>query len=92
MTKKNEVLRFCREMRRLKTSQVIRWGLDNYHTRAERDVRELAEEGLIWRMRSDLKEKLYPKSREDVWSVLPEDRNGITFKEEKIGKQAQICF
>lgn len=72
-THKDDLYLFIKGRGRCRTSEVIRWGLDNYYTRADRTARELAEEGLIWRMREDLRDMFYD-TKEDVWSVYEADR------------------
>jgi hypothetical protein len=50
-----------------KTSEVIRFGLSIYHTRADRDARDLAGEGKIERMSKDDTDFYYPGINEEVW-------------------------
>lgn len=53
----------------MKTSDVIKWGIENHSNRAERNARELANEGKIFRMSKDNKEFMFGKIREEVWVV-----------------------
>jgi len=72
---KQKLLEFIKARHHVKTSEVIRWGLDNYHTRADRDARDLASEGRIRRMNPEVQERLYKYLREDVWEYI-EVNNG----------------
>jgi len=73
-SKKDQLLAYIRARGRCRTSDVIRWGLDNHHTRSERDARDLAAEGKIWRMRDDIKMMVYGNIKEDVWSTYLVDK------------------
>ena len=37
-------------------------------------ARELKAQGKIWRMDERLKKSLFPDCKEDIWSVIPEDK------------------
>lgn len=50
-----------------KSSDVVRWGLENYHIRSERDCRDFAKEGLIKRMDDQEKMLTFGPISEDVW-------------------------
>lgn len=68
LSKKNQLKIWLKEKEFAKTSEVVSWGLRNYHIRAERDCRDFAGEGLIRRLTS--KEKTFrgfSKSIEDIW-------------------------
>ena len=65
-TKKQQVEDFIKEKPR-KTSDVIRFGLSIFHTRADRDARDLAEEGKIERMTEEDRNFYYPGINEEVW-------------------------
>ena len=73
---KGDLLEFIKARHHVKTSEVIRWGLDNYHTRADRDARDLAAEGKIRRMNPEVRDRLYGHIREDIWEYIGEG-NGI---------------
>jgi len=67
-SKKDQLLDFIQARHYAPTHEVIRWGLDNLHIRADRDCRDLAQEGKIRRMTEE--EKLtsrWARSKEDVW-------------------------
>jgi len=73
-SKKEQLYDWVVKKGRCRTSDIIRWGLENYHTRAERDARDLAQEGKIWRVKDIVKMAIAPKSKEDLWSVYAADR------------------
>jgi len=58
--------RFTHELAELSIHEHI----NDPYTRA----RELARKGKIWRVREELRKLYWPKSNEEVWSVIPEDR------------------
>ncbi|MFA6142479.1 MAG: hypothetical protein WC738_04200 [Candidatus Omnitrophota bacterium] len=68
--KKEQLFEFIKARRYVKTSDVIRWGLDNYHNRADRDARDLAGEGRIRRMNTEVKERIFGHLKEDVWETV----------------------
>ena len=69
LTKKEELLKWLKERRRAKTSEVIRWGVDNYSNRSERNARQLAKEGKIKRMDEWHKIAIYGDTKEEAWVV-----------------------
>jgi glutamine cyclotransferase len=74
LSKKDQLYNWIKSKGRCKTSDIMRWGLDNFHIRSDRDCRELASEGRIWRMNKFTKTAAYPKTKEDVWSVYESDK------------------
>ena len=69
-SKKEQLLDYMRQMRWTKTSAIIKWGLDNFHTRSERDARDMAQEGKIKRMDKDEKVFRFGNIKEDVWIAI----------------------
>ena len=65
---------YIRARGRCRTSDVIRWGLDNHHTRSERDARDLAAEGKIWRVRDEIALVIIGETKEEIWSVYLGDK------------------
>lgn len=49
-TKKELLWGWCREKQEFSKIDVTRWGMENYHLRAVRDVQEWAEEGKLQRI------------------------------------------
>lgn len=66
-SKKQQLREWILSRRGVRTSEVIAWGQQNYHNRAERDARDLAKAGLIERMGQEKKAKIFGDTREDVW-------------------------
>ena len=65
-SKKQQLLEWIKQRHYVRTKDVIRWGLENYHIRADRDCRDFAREGLIRRM--DKNEKAFRFGcKDDVW-------------------------
>lgn len=71
LPKKDQLYLFIKDCVWCPTSKVIRWGLDNFHTRAERDARDLATEGRLRRL-TDEEKRMYGfgQSKEEVWRVI----------------------
>ena len=74
LPKKSQLYEWIKKQGRVRTSEVIAWGLDNYHIRADRDCRDLAQEGKIWRANDTVKFVCIGKTKEDLWSTHPADR------------------
>lgn len=53
-----------------KSSEVLQWGIDNYHNRALRDVQKICEQGKIRRLTNKEKIMVFGKIREGVWSPV----------------------
>ena len=68
--KKEQILDFIRQRKRVRTSDVIRFGLSIYTTRGDRYARDLAEEGRIKRLSDWNKRMLFGKTREDIWEFI----------------------
>lgn len=79
MTAKLKLLLWLSERKTAKTSEAIRYALDNYSDRGDRNCRLLAEEGLIRRLSDREKDHIGVFSKEGVW--------GITEKGETEAKQ-----
>lgn len=67
LPKKDQLLIWIKRNKYVYTHDVQNWGSHNYHSRAERDARELAEEHGIRRMTE--KEKVFYgfKHKDAVW-------------------------
>jgi len=51
----------------MRTSGVIRWGIENHSNTASRKARVLCEEGKIERMDKETKLRWFGKMKESVW-------------------------
>ncbi len=67
---KTKLYDFIKSKGRVKTSEIIQWGCRNFSNRADRNARQLAEEGLIKRMDKEKKIRYYGNIGEDVWEVI----------------------
>lgn len=68
LSKKDQLLVWLQEKKYIPTSDVIRWGSENFCNRAERNARQLSGEGKIRRMTSQEKARYgYGKSLEEIW-------------------------
>ena len=76
LSKKEEIYQFIKRRGRVRTSDVIKFSSSIFHNRGDRDARDLAEEGRIWRIREDIKLSIleYKDSKEEIWSIYPSDR------------------
>lgn len=66
-TKKEMLMDEIRARKIMRTSEVIRWGMDHFSNRADRDMRQLAENGIVRRMDERMKLLTFGNTREDVW-------------------------
>ena len=69
-TSKNLLYGWLKKRGHAKTSEIIQWGCRNFSNRADRNARQLAEEGLIKRMDKEKKIRYYGNIGEDVWEVI----------------------
>jgi hypothetical protein len=69
-SKKQQLLEYIKARKEVKTHEVIAWGLDNRHIRADRDCRDLAREGKICRLSKEEKDFRYWHCKEDVWRYI----------------------
>jgi len=69
-TKKAQLLDYLRAKKWCRTSEVILWGTRNFCNRAERNARQLAEEGKIKRMSDEDKKFYFAGAKEDVWVAV----------------------
>lgn len=74
MTKKDMLYEFIKKKGRCRTSDVIKWGTENYYNRADRTARDLASEGKIWRVKDEIAMIIIGETREDLWSVYLADK------------------
>ena len=69
-SKKQQLLEWMKEKHWVKTSDVVAWGLQNRHIRAERDARDFAEQGLLKRMDKDEKILRFGNIKDDIWIYI----------------------
>lgn len=68
LSKKDQLLAWIQEKGHARTSDVVKWGSANFSGRAERNARQLAEEGKIRRMDDSEKARYgYGRSKEEIW-------------------------
>jgi len=70
MTDKEKLYNFIRFKKIIPTHEVLRWGLENYSNRAERNARQLAEEKKIIRLTKEEKEFLNIDTSQGVWRLM----------------------
>ena len=64
---KDNLLKEIKRHSYMKTSSVIRWGINNHTNTAERKARLLCEEGKIERMDKKTSLRLFGKMKEKIW-------------------------
>ena len=67
---KTRLYLWLRERKWAKTSEILRWGTDNYSNRADRNCRLLAQEGKIKRMDKQKKICYFGHIAEEVWEII----------------------
>jgi len=64
---KDNLLKEIKRRGYMRTSGVIRWGIENHSNTASRKARVLCEEGKIERMDKETKLRWFGKMKESVW-------------------------
>ena len=54
----------------VRTSEIIRWGCENYSNRANRNKQEFVQMGLLKRLSHEEKDRLFGLLKEDVYEVM----------------------
>jgi hypothetical protein len=70
LTDKEKLLYEIQHRKVMKTSDVLRWGSENYSNRAERNMRQLAKEGKVVRMGQLAKQIYFGPIGEDAWEIV----------------------
>lgn len=73
-TKREQLFDFIRDRRWVKTSDIARYGTENFSNRAMRDARQLCQENKIFRMREDLKRLRFSGTVEDVYTIYENEK------------------
>lgn len=66
---KDALLAEIRRVGVMKTSDVLRWGIENFSNRAERNMRQLAKEGKVQRLEREDKVARFGDIKQDVWEL-----------------------
>lgn len=72
-TKKEQIYDFIKQRGRVRTSELIKFGLSIYTNRGDRYGRDLMEEKKIGRLKQDLKDIFYGNTREEIWTIYPHE-------------------
>ena len=80
-TQQDQVYEFIKGKGRAFTHEVNVWGDNNHINSSGSRARELKAKGLIWRMNREMKKLLYGDCKEEVWSVLKQDKEQPCFIE-----------
>ena len=83
LSQKEQIYEFIKSQGRAKTHEVIIFGANNHINDAKERARQLKSEGLVWRMSKGMKRAVFGECKEEVWSILPEDK-------EEPNEQAEI--
>lgn len=70
MNAKEKLLAEIQRRQIMKTSDVIRYGMENFSNRAERNMRQLHVDGKVIRMPEEEKLIKYGNLKEEIWKVL----------------------
>ncbi len=66
-TAKDKLFDWIKTRQWTKTSDVLKWGTDNYSNRALRNAQQLCEDGLIRRLSEEEKHRIVGVCKEDIW-------------------------
>jgi hypothetical protein len=67
LSKKEQLRLWIKSKEFARTSEVIRWGSDNFTNRADRYARDLAEEGFLRRLTLEEERFRGFKTKEGIW-------------------------
>lgn len=67
---KNRLYDFIKQRRYVRSSEVLKWGAENFCTVPGRRARELAQEGKIRRMPESKKRFYFGNTKEKVWEIV----------------------
>lgn len=81
LTDKEKLLFEIGFRKRMKTSDVIKWGVANYSNRALRNMQQLAQTGKVRRMSDEEKLALYGEIGEGVFEYVSESQRRPEFVE-----------
>lgn len=81
LTDKEKLLFEIEFRKRMKTSDVIKWGVANYSNRALRNMQQLAESGKVRRLTDEEKTALYGEIGEGVFEYIPTSTERQTYVE-----------
>ena len=70
LSSKDKLYEFIKRKQYVRTSEIIRFGVDNFSNRADRNARQLAKEGKIRRMNPDKQKHLFGELKEKVWVIV----------------------
>lgn len=69
LTDKDRLWNWLKTKGYVRTSEIIKWGTENFSNRADRNARVLAEEGKLVRMDKQKKLRYFGNIREEVYEV-----------------------
>ena len=81
LTDKEKLLLEIEFRKRMKTSDVIKWGVANYSNRALRNMQQLAETGKVRRLSDEEKVALYGEIGEGVFEYVADSQRRPEFVE-----------
>ena len=67
VTKKDILLRWMLQRGTFRTSDVLLWGISNFHNRSDRDKRDFAQEGIIIALNDNQKKEIGLTTTEGVY-------------------------
>jgi len=73
-TQQQQVYEFIAQKGRRFTHELNELGINHHINDPQTRARELARKGKIWRVRKELAKLFWPGSKEEAWSILPEDK------------------
>lgn len=81
LTDKEKLLFEIEHRKRMKTSEVIKWGVANYSNRALRNMQQLVETGKVRRLSEEEKTALYGQIGEGVFEYVSDSQERPRFVE-----------
>lgn len=74
LTQKEQIYEFIKSRGRILSHELNAFALSRCINCPGSRARELKAEGKIWHIREDLMPCIFPKSKEEAWSVFPADK------------------
>ena len=78
LSSKDRLWNFIKKKGYARSSDILRWGVENHSNRALRNARQLAREGRICKMSEARKIRLFGNCREAVWEIISWTQTPVT--------------
>ena len=70
LSDKDRLIEWLKKRRYVRTSEILKWGCENFSNRSGRNKQELCQEGFLRRLSEEEKYRLFGRSKESVYEVM----------------------